>query len=119
MKRINFWIISVALIFMMGCSQQVVSSQLVEKQEFVIENFIIHGGENIAEVRVGWEVYGELNKAKDNVILITHFFSGNSHAVGRYSESDPFSGYWDAIIGPGKVIDTNKFYVISSDTLVN
>src|SRR5690554_3298518 len=119
MKRINLWIISVALIFMMGCSQQAVSSQLVEKQEFVTENFTTHGGENIAEVRVGWEAYGELNKAKDNVILITHFFSGNSHAAGRYSESDPFPGYWDAIIGPGKAIDTNKFYVISSDTLVN
>lgn len=119
MKRMNIWLTSIALLFLMGCSQDAVSSQFVEKKEFVTENFATHGGETIAEVRVGWEAYGTLNAAKDNVILITHFFSGNSHAAGRYAETDPFPGYWDAIIGPGKAIDTNKFYVISSDTLVN
>lgn len=92
---------------------------LVEKQEFKTTNFTTFGGETIAEVRVGWEAYGELNEAKDNAILIAHFFSGNSHAAGRYSAGDAQPGYWDAIIGPGKAIDTNKFYVISVDTLVN
>lgn len=119
MKSTSVWLTGVALLFMLGCSQQAVSSQFVEKKEFITENFETFGGENISEVRVGWEAYGELNEAKDNVILITHFFSGNSHAAGRYAESDPFPGYWDAIIGPGKAIDTDKFYVISSDTLVN
>lgn len=119
MKPMNIWLMGIALLFVMGCSQATVNSQLVEKKEFVTENFTTHGGESIAEVRVGWESYGTLNAAKDNVILITHFFSGNSHAAGRYAETDAFPGYWDAIIGPGKAIDTDKFYVISSDTLVN
>lgn len=92
---------------------------LVKKQVFSTENFQTYGGETIAEVKVGWEAYGELNAAKDNAILITHFFSGNSHAAGKYSHEDAQPGYWDAIIGPGKAIDTNEFYVISIDTLVN
>lgn len=92
---------------------------LVEKQVFTTQNFSTYNGQQIAEVNVGWEAYGELNAAKDNVILITHFFSGNSHAAGRYAENDAAPGYWDALIGPGKAIDTNIYYVISSDTLVN
>ena len=75
--------------------------------------------ETIAKVRVGWEAYGKLNADKSNVILITHFFSGSSHAAGKYQSTDALPGYWDSIIGPGKAIDTDKFYVISSDTLVN
>lgn len=110
---------TLAALLLLGCSQAVESLPLVEKKEFVTTNFKTFGGEVIPEVRVGWEAYGELNENKDNVILITHFFSGNSHAAGRYHEDDPLPGYWDAIIGPGKAIDTNRFYVISSDTLVN
>lgn len=92
---------------------------MTEKQVFTTKNFVTFGGKTIPEVKVGWESYGELNAAKDNVILITHYFSGNSHAAGRYSADDAEPGYWDAIIGPGKAIDTNKFFVISVDSLVN
>lgn len=95
------------------------TEMLVEKQTFTTTNFTTVGGKTIPDVTIGWEAYGELNEAKDNVILITHFFSGNSHAAGKYTAADPQPGYWDAIIGPGKAIDTNKYYVISSDTLVN
>lgn len=92
---------------------------LVEKQSFTIPEFTTQGGEVIKEMRLGWEAYGELNEAKDNVILIPHYFSGNSHAAGKYAESDAAPGYWDAIIGSGKPIDTDRFYVISVDTPVN
>lgn len=92
---------------------------LVEKQKFTIDDFKTFNGQTIKQVNVGWEAYGKLNADKSNAILITHYFTGNSHAAGKYNESDPLPGYWDSIIGPGKAIDTNKFYVISSDTLVN
>jgi len=92
---------------------------LVEKQHFSTENFTTVSGTTLPQVDIGWESYGELNKAKDNVILITHYFSGTSHAAGKYSADDAAAGYWDALIGPGKAIDTNKYFVISSDTLVN
>lgn len=92
---------------------------LVEKQVFELDDYTTQGGETIRDVKVGWEAYGSLNEAKDNVILIAHYFSGNSHAAGRYTAADPRPGYWDAIIGAGKPIDTDKYYVISVDTLVN
>lgn len=92
---------------------------LVEKQHFTTENFTTVSGTTLQQVDIGWESYGELNKAKDNVILITHYFSGTSHAAGKYAVDDAVAGYWDALIGPGKAIDTNKYFVISSDTLVN
>ena len=92
---------------------------LVEKKIFELPSYTTLHGATIQNVRIGWESYGTLNAAKDNVILVTHFFSGTSHAAGRYKPDDALPGYWDAIIGPGKAIDTEKFFVISSDTLVN
>ena len=90
----------------------------VTKQVFEMPSYTTVGGDTIAPVRVGWEAYGELNEAGDNAILITHFFSGTSHAAGRY-DGEETPGYWDAIIGPGKPLDTDRYYVVSSDTLVN
>lgn len=92
---------------------------VVEKQTFEMDSFTTQSGETIPNVTVGWEAYGELNEARDNVILITHFFSGSSHAAGRYDQDGEPTGYWDAIIGPGKPLDTDEYYIISSDTLVN
>ncbi len=96
-----------------------VEPMLVKKQQFELASFTTQNGAVIAPVRIGFESYGKLNAKRDNVILITHYFSGTSHAAGKYQATDAQAGYWDAIIGPGKAIDTNKFYVISSDTLVN
>jgi homoserine O-acetyltransferase len=93
--------------------------ELVKKNTFELPSYTTLGDKTIKQVRVGWEAYGKLAPNKDNVILITHFFSGDSHAAGKYKAEDAAPGYWDAIIGPGKPIDTNKYYVVSSDTLVN
>lgn len=92
---------------------------MVEKKTFELPSFTTQSGRTLKQVRVGWESYGTLNADKSNAVLICHFFSGNSHAAGRYDAKDAQPGYWDAIIGPGKAIDTNKYFVISSDTLVN
>ncbi|MBX2805888.1 MAG: homoserine O-acetyltransferase [Hyphomicrobiales bacterium] len=92
---------------------------LVEKNVLELPSFETFGGAEIKDVKVGWEAYGELNADKSNVILICHFFTGNSHAAGKYSPDDTAPGYWDAIIGSGKPIDTDKYYVISVDSLVN
>ena len=123
MPGIKHHAILMLLAFMLGTGTSAVMAQapndLVEKQIFTTHDFATYNGQQIAEVNVGWEAYGELNATKDNVILITHFFSGNSHAAGRYTAGDALPGYWDAIIGPGKAIDTNLYYVVSSDTLVN
>jgi len=92
---------------------------LVEKKTFAMPSYTTVGGQAIKNVRVGYETYGTLDAAKSNVILICHFYSGNSHAAGKYKAADAAPGYWDALIGAGKPIDTDKFFVVSSDTLVN
>lgn len=63
------------------------------------------------------ETYGELNADKSNAILICHALSGDHHAAGYHSEEDRKPGWWDACIGPGKAIDTDKFYVVSLNNL--
>ena len=94
-------------------------NELVTKKEFFMPEYQTYNNQKINDVRVGWEAYGELNKNKDNVILITHYFGGNSHAAGKYRTTDSTKGYWDSIIGSGKAIDTDKYYVVSVDSLVN
>ncbi|NOG68888.1 homoserine O-acetyltransferase [Roseicella sp. DB1501] len=91
---------------------------VVEKRVFEASNFQTRGGATIPKVRIGYQTMGELTAAGDNAVLICHFFSGNSHAFGRLQPGGP-AGYWDAIIGPGKAIDTGRFFVVSADTLVN
>jgi len=91
----------------------------VKKEVFTLPSYTAVNGKTIKNVRVGYETYGTLNAAKDNVILICHFFTGTSHAAGKYKPEDAAPGYWDAIIGSGKAIDTDRFFVISSDNLVN
>lgn len=98
---------------------QATAPMIVEKKTFELPEYKTEGGQTIKQVKVGWESYGTLNAEKSNAILITHFFSGTSHAAGKYTAADPLPGYWDSIIGPGKAIDTNKYFVLSSDTLVN
>ncbi len=92
---------------------------LTEKKFFTLPQYTTIGGKTIKNVRVGYETYGKLNDAGSNAIFIAHFFSGTSHAAGRYKADEKAAGYWDAIIGPGKPIDTDKYFVVSADTLAN
>jgi len=92
---------------------------ITEKKFFTLPQYTTQGGKTIKNVRVGYETYGKLNAAGDNAVFVPHFFSGTSHAAGRYKADEKTAGYWDAIIGSGKAIDTDKYFVISADTLVN
>jgi homoserine O-acetyltransferase len=91
---------------------------IVTKQSFEIPSFTTRAGATVPNLRIGYQTAGTLNAAGDNAVLIAHFFSGTSHAFGRYGADQP-AGYWDAIIGPGKPIDTNRWFVVSADTPVN
>ena len=93
---------------------------LVAKQSFDYPGvFTTVGGAPIKQVRVGYETLGKLDAAGSNAILIPHFFSGTSHFAGRYKADDKAPGYWDAIVGPGKPLDTDKYFLISVDSLCN
>ena len=91
---------------------------IVEKRVFEMASYATRGGATIPNLRVGYQTMGTLNPAGTNAVLVCHFFSGDSHAFGRYEAGGP-AGYWDAIIGPGKAIDTNRYFVVSADCLVN
>ncbi len=91
---------------------------IVRKEVFEAGEYRTRSGGTIPNVRIGYQTAGTLNAAGDNAILITHFFSANSHAFGRFAPGGP-AGYWDAIVGPGKAIDTDRWFVVSSDTFVN
>lgn len=92
---------------------------LVEKKTFSLASLTTESGQEIKDIRIGYESYGTLNEAKDNVILIAHHYVANSHAAGRYKQADPAPGFWDSIVGPGQPFDTDRYFVICSDTLVN
>ena len=72
-------------------------------------------GGRIDEVVIAYETYGTLNKEKSNAVLICHSLSGDSH-VASHSQDD-IEGWWEIFVGPGKSIDTNKYFVICSNVL--
>ncbi len=74
-------------------------------------------GQVLAQYDLIVETYGELNADKSNAILICHALSGDHHAAGYYSMEDQKPGWWDSAIGPGKPIDTNRFFVVSLNNL--
>jgi homoserine O-acetyltransferase len=109
---------SVALLLAILAALPAVAQEVLEKRVFETKDFPTRGGATLATARIGYQSMGKLNAAGDNAVLICHFFSGNSHAFGKLAANGP-AGYWDAIIGPGKAIDTDRYFVISADTLVN
>lgn len=74
-------------------------------------------GRQLASYDLVYETYGDLNDKKSNAILICHALSGHHHAAGIHAEDDKHPGWWDECIGPGKPIDTNRFFVVSLNNL--
>ena len=92
---------------------------LTEKRSFTAGDYSFkHSGKTIP-VTYGYETYGKLNDRADNAVLVCQYFTGTSHAAGKYAESDVISGWWDTLIGSGKTIDTDKYFVICSDIISN
>jgi homoserine O-acetyltransferase len=64
-----------------------------------------------------YETYGTLNADQSNAVLICHALSGTHHVAGKYSEDDKYPGWWDNMIGPGRPLDTNRFFIIGVNNL--
>src|SRR3970282_1602674 len=73
-------------------------------------------GGKLGPITLAYETYGELNSDKSNAVLILHALSADAHAAG-YHEGEKSPGWWDAMIGPGKAFDTDKYFVICSNVL--
>ena len=74
-------------------------------------------GARLGPIDVAYETYGELTPERDNAILICHALSGDAHVAGKHSPDDPKRGWWDIMVGPGKPIDTDRFFVICSNCI--
>jgi homoserine O-acetyltransferase len=74
-------------------------------------------GRQLASYDLVYETYGELNDGKSNAVLICHALTGHHHAAGIHRTDDKRPGWWDECIGPGKPIDTNRFFVVSLNNL--
>lgn len=90
----------------------------VEKRPLSLPDFKFQDGRQVP-LTLGYETYGRLNAAKDNAILICHYFGGTSHAAGKYPGDDRRPGYWDALIGSKGAIDTDRYFVVSMDIPAN
>ena len=83
----------------------------------IAQSLRLRSGAQLGPVRLAYETYGTLNEDQSNAILICHALSGSAHAAGRHSEHDPRLGWWDVAVGPGKVFDTNRYFVICSNVI--
>ncbi|MBA4393304.1 MAG: homoserine O-acetyltransferase [Desulfobacca sp.] len=96
-----------------------ISVGLVEKKFFTFaeppDELVLECGARLGPVTLTYETYGTLGE--NNVVLISHALSGDSHAAGYYAQEDSKPGWWDIMVGPGKGIDTDKYYVICSNIL--
>jgi homoserine O-acetyltransferase len=88
---------------------------VVETKFESFEGVTLESGVFLGPVTVAYETYGRLNQEKDNAVLIVHALSGDAHAAGV--APDGRVGWWDGMIGPGKGIDTHRYFVICSNCL--
>lgn len=96
-----------------------ITSQTIVVPEIVAFDtpFTLQNGQVLPQFELVIETYGTLNSNKSNAVLICHALSGNHHVAGRHQISDKYAGWWDNMVGAGKPIDTNKFFVVSLNNL--
>ena len=79
--------------------------------------FVLECGTNLADITVAYETWGTLNEAKSNAVLICHALTGDSHVAGDAGPGHPTPGWWNDIVGPGKAIDTDQYFVVGTNVL--
>lgn len=94
---------------------------LVERQYATLfeppQELVLEGGRRLGPITVAYETLGTLSPAKDNAIFVCHALTGDSHVAGKYKADDRKSGWWEGFVGPGKGIDTDRYFVICANTL--
>ncbi|WP_459557746.1 homoserine O-acetyltransferase family protein [Lacunimicrobium album] len=80
------------------------------------EKLKLNGGQLLGPIRVAYETYGQLTPEKDNAIFICHALTGDAHVAGWHANQRK-PGWWDALVGPGKTLDTNKYFVVCANVL--
>ena len=81
------------------------------------EPLALRSGGILPEYDLVYETYGELNAARNNAVLVCHALSGSHHVAGHYADQPNNIGWWDNLVGPGKPLDTRRFFVIGVNNL--
>ncbi|MEK7295594.1 MAG: homoserine O-acetyltransferase [Actinomycetota bacterium] len=79
--------------------------------------FALDGGTTLKNVSIAYETWGTLNAEKTNAVLLCHAWTGDSHAAGPAEVGHPTPGWWEGVIGPGLAIDTDRWFVVCSNTI--
>ena len=91
---------------------------LAQPRDFVHGRpFTFRSGQTLPGFTLRYETYGTLNTTRDNAVLICHALSGDHHCAGWHSPGDRKPGWWNNLIGPGKAVDTRRFFVICANVL--
>ncbi len=86
-------------------------------RRFTARHFALESGVELPEMTLALETYGRLAAYGGNGILVTHGYTGSQHAAGPPTPTDPNGGWWNGLIGPGKAIDTDRYFVVASNML--
>ena len=98
--------------------QDLTSVGIVTSQKVKFDNPLhLKSGAILDSYELVYETYGELNEDKSNAVLVCHALSSNHHVAGYYADDTKNIGWWDNMIGPGKAIDTGKFFVVAVNNL--
>lgn len=79
--------------------------------------FVLEGGGKLRNITAAFETWGELADDASNAVLVCHALTGDAHAAGPIGPGQPTAGWWDELIGPGRAIDTNRFFVVCVNVL--
>ncbi len=79
--------------------------------------FALEGGSSLADVVLAYETWGVLDADASNAVLVCHALTGDAHAAGRQGPGHATPGWWDDLIGPGKPLDTDRFFVVCANVL--
>ncbi len=79
--------------------------------------FVLEGGGQLEDITVAYETWGELAADGDNAVLVCHALTGDSHAAGPMAPGHPAPGWWDGLIGPGRAVDTDRWFVVCANVL--
>jgi homoserine O-acetyltransferase len=79
--------------------------------------FRLEGGGHLDHVEVAYETWGTLDEGAANAVLVCHALTGDSHVAGRSGEGHPTPGWWDPLVGPGRALDTDRWFVVCTNVL--
>ncbi|HEX5679237.1 MAG TPA: alpha/beta fold hydrolase, partial [Desulfobacterales bacterium] len=98
-----------------------VSVGIVEKKLFTFaappNAMELESGARLGPVTIAYETYGSLAPDRSNAVLVLHALSGDSHVAGYYTPADEKPGWWDCMVGPGKGIDTDRYFVVCANII--